>query len=111
MLKSDTDELTLAHARDVATIYPNDLTDEEWAHIEPLFPPGKPGGGKRRVHIREVVNGVMYLLSTSCQWRAFLHPPRKDWLALGDGHRLDQLASASSRHIIVGVIWTITLPD
>ena len=27
----------------------SDLTDAEWAHIEPLIPPGKPGGGKRRV--------------------------------------------------------------
>ena len=26
--------------------YPSDLTDAEWAHIEPLIPPGKPGGGK-----------------------------------------------------------------
>ena len=33
--------------------YPSDLTDAEWAHIEPLIPPGKPGGGKRRVAIRE----------------------------------------------------------
>ena len=31
--------------------YPSDLTDAEWAHIEPLIPPGKPGGGKRRVAI------------------------------------------------------------
>ena len=44
--------------------YPSDLTDAEWAHIEPLIPPGKPGGGKRRVAIREVINGVMQ------QWRA-----------------------------------------
>ena len=50
--------------------YPSDLTDAEWAHIEPLIPPGKPGGGKRRVAIREVINGVMYILSTGCQWRA-----------------------------------------
>ena len=35
--------------------YPSDLTDAEWAHIEPLIPPGKPGGGKRRVAIREVI--------------------------------------------------------
>ena len=35
---------------------------------EPLIPPGKPGGGKRRVAIREVING-MYILSTGCQWR------------------------------------------
>ena len=50
--------------------YPSDLTDEEWAHIEPLIPPAKPGGGKRRVDMREVMNGVMYVLSTGCQWRA-----------------------------------------
>ena len=30
--------------------YPSDLTDEEWALVEPLIPPGKPGGGKRRVN-------------------------------------------------------------
>jgi transposase len=47
--------------------YPSDLTDEEWARIEPLIPPGKAGGGKRRVDMREVVNGVMYILSTGCQ--------------------------------------------
>ena len=40
--------------------YPSDLTDAEWAHIEPLIPPGKPGGGKRRVAIREVINGVIH---------------------------------------------------
>src|SRR3979411_1544405 len=33
-------------------------------------PPGKTGGGKRRVIMREVVNGLMYVLSTGCQWRA-----------------------------------------
>ena len=49
--------------------YPSDLTDEEWQHIETLIPPGKRGGGTRRVNLREVVNGVMYVLSTGCQWR------------------------------------------
>ena len=49
--------------------YPSDLTDAEWAHIEPLIPPGKPGGGKRSVIMRDVLNGVMYILSTGCQWR------------------------------------------
>jgi transposase len=49
--------------------HPSDLTDEERAHIEPLIPPAKPGGGKRRVNIREVADGVMYVLSTGCQWR------------------------------------------
>jgi len=49
--------------------YPSDLTDAEWEQIEPLIPPAKRGGGKRRVNMREVVNGVMYVLSTGCQWR------------------------------------------
>ena len=67
--------------------YPSDLTDAEWAHIEPLIPPGKPGGGKRRVAIREVINGVMYILCTGCQWRALPKdlPPRStvhDYLGL-----------------------------
>jgi transposase len=50
--------------------YPSDLTDEEWAHVAPLIPPAKPGGNKRTVDVREVMNGVMYVLSTGCQWRA-----------------------------------------
>src|SRR3981189_346848 len=50
--------------------YPSDLTDEEWGLVEPLIPPGKTGGGKRTVNMREVVNGLMYILSTGCQWRA-----------------------------------------
>ena len=37
--------------------------------IKPLIPPAKRGGGKRTVDMREVVNGVMYVLSTGCQWR------------------------------------------
>ena len=49
--------------------YPSDLTDEEWALIEPHIPPAKPGGDKRTVNLREVVNGLMYILSTGCQWR------------------------------------------
>ena len=50
--------------------YPSDLTDAEWAHVAWLIPPAKPGGNKRTVDIREVMNGVMYVLSTGCQWRA-----------------------------------------
>src|SRR5258708_31081872 len=50
--------------------YPRDLTDDEWRLIERLIPPGKTGGGKRTVILREVVNGLMYILSTGCQWRA-----------------------------------------
>jgi transposase len=50
--------------------YPSDLTDAEWALVGPLIPPSKRGGNKRTVDIRAVVNGLMYVLSTGCQWRA-----------------------------------------
>ena len=58
--------------------YPSDLTDDEWALIEPLIPPAKRGGNKRTVKVREVVNGLMYILSTGCQWAALPRdlPPR-----------------------------------
>ena len=58
--------------------YPSDLTDDEWALIVPLIPPAKPGGNKRTVNLREVMNGVMYVLGTGCQWRAIPKdlPPR-----------------------------------
>ena len=50
--------------------YPSDLTDDEWQFIEPLIPPAKRGGRRREVNVREVMNGVMYVLSTGCQWRS-----------------------------------------
>ncbi len=58
--------------------YPSDLTDEEWSLVAPVIPPAKRGGGKRTVDVREVVNGLMYVLSTGCQWRAIPKdlPPR-----------------------------------
>ena len=58
--------------------YPSDLTDEEWALIGSEIPPANRGGNKRTVDVREVVNGLMYVLSTGCQWRAIPKdlPPR-----------------------------------
>jgi transposase len=50
--------------------YPSDLTDAEWAHVAPVIPPARRGGNRRHVDEREVVNGLMYILSTGCQWRA-----------------------------------------
>jgi transposase len=50
--------------------YPSDLTDAEWGLVEPLIPPAKRGGRRREVDVREVVNGLLYVLSTGCQWRA-----------------------------------------
>ena len=58
--------------------YPSDLTDDEWAHVERLIPSAKRGGNRRHVDVREVMNGIMYILSTGCQWRAIPKdlPPR-----------------------------------
>lgn len=48
--------------------YPSDLTEAEWAHVEPLIPPAKRGGTRRPVDVREVVNGLRHILSAGCQW-------------------------------------------
>jgi len=50
--------------------YPSDLTDAEWEHIASLIPPAKRGGRKRTVDVREVVNGLMYVLSMPMALRA-----------------------------------------
>ena len=50
--------------------YPSDLTDAEWALVEPMIPPAKRGGRRREVNVREVLNAVFYVLSTGCQWQA-----------------------------------------
>ena len=57
-------------ARRVGQRYDSDLTDEEWALVAPIIPPAKRGGGKRTVNIREVLNGIFYVLWTGCQWKA-----------------------------------------
>ena len=49
--------------------YPSDLTDDEWSHVEALIPPAKHGGRKRKIVVRDVLNGIMYVLSTGCPWR------------------------------------------
>jgi len=62
--------------------YPSDLSDAEWALVEPLIPPAKRGGRPREVIVREVLNGIFYVLSTGCQWRALpkdLPPPTTVW--------------------------------
>jgi len=55
------------------TAYPSDLSEAQWARLAPLIPPAKPGGRKRTVNIRAVVNALFYLTKTGCQWRALPH--------------------------------------
>lgn len=49
--------------------YPSDLTDDEWSHVACLIPPAKHGGRPRKVAERDIVDGIMYVLSTGCAWR------------------------------------------
>ena len=49
--------------------YPSDLRDEEWGLIEPLFPPARQGGRPRATDLREVLNAILYLATSGCQWR------------------------------------------
>ena len=57
--------------------YPSDLTDDQWQELAPLLPPAKPGGRRRSVDVREVINGILYILRNGCTWRAAPHdlPP------------------------------------
>lgn len=54
-------------------IYPSDLTDEEWAILEPLIPAVKPGGRPAEIERREIVNAILYVLCSGCPWRMMPH--------------------------------------
>ena len=49
--------------------YPSDLTDEQWVLIEPHLPAAPTGGRPRSTDMRDVVDALLYLLRTGCQWR------------------------------------------
>ena len=52
----------------MAKRYPTDVTDEQWAVVEPLLPPAKPGGRRRTADLRLVLDTVFYLDKAGCQW-------------------------------------------
>jgi putative transposase len=57
-------------------LYKSDLTDAQWAIVEPMIPPAKPnqrGGRPRAVDMREVLNTVLYLHRSGCQWDMLPH--------------------------------------
>jgi putative transposase len=58
--------------------YSSDLKDDEWALLEPLIPLAKTGGRKRTANMREVLNGIFYVLKSGCQWDMLPHdlPPK-----------------------------------
>jgi putative transposase len=52
-----------------AVSYLTDLTDREWVLLEPLLPPATPGGRPRSINLRVILNGLLYVLRSGCQWR------------------------------------------
>lgn len=62
----------------VRKAYSTDLTDAQWAILEPLIPPAKHGGRGREVDLREIVNALLYLNRAGCQWDLLPHdlPPK-----------------------------------
>ncbi len=58
--------------------YPNDLTDLEWEIVKVFIPPAKGGGRPRTTDMREVLNAIIYVLKTGCQWENLPHdfPPK-----------------------------------
>jgi putative transposase len=53
--------------------YPTDLTDKEWQILEALVPPTKSGGRPANYTRREILNGILYVLRSGCQWRMLPH--------------------------------------
>lgn len=49
-------------------VYPTDLTDQQWALLEPLIPPQTGPGRPRKIDLRQVINALLYMARTGCQW-------------------------------------------
>lgn len=62
-------EITRAQYRRKGLRYSSDMTDAEWAVIEPLLPAARRLGRPRTANVREVVNGILFLATSGCQWR------------------------------------------
>lgn len=85
--------------------YPSDLTDEQWALLQPLLPPAKHGGRHRSVDLREIINTLLYQARAGCQWdmlphdlaaRSTAHDYLKRWEADGTW---EALVDALRRHV------------
>ena len=65
----------MATAKQGRKSYPSDLTDAQWTILEPLLPAARTqhGGRPRTLHLREVVNTLLYLNRSGCQWDMLPH--------------------------------------
>src|SRR5215204_7321395 len=72
------DDIARQDHRRVCARYPSDMTDREWAIIAPLLPPARSGGRPRTVDLRAVLDAILFIASSGCQWRMLPKdfPPR-----------------------------------
>lgn len=63
-------EITRRQYRRDGLRYASDLTDAEWELLRPLMPPASPLGRPRQTDLRRVVEAILYIAATGCQWRA-----------------------------------------
>lgn len=59
--------------------YTSDLSDEQWALIEPLIPPQRTGGDRRTTNMRDLIDAILYVLKNGCQWRDLPGDFDPDW--------------------------------
>lgn len=99
-------EITRAQYRRDDLPYASDMRDREWAQIAPLLPPPNRRGRPRRWHLRPIVEAILYILWTGCQWRALPveFPPRSTvqryfyrWRDDGTLDRLNAVLAARAR--------------
>ena len=89
--------------------YPSDLTDEEWALVEPHLPPPRQRSRHKSPERRDVLDAILYVLTTGCQWRALPKdfPPRStvhdyfvDWHGDGTLTRVHNALYCEARELV-----------
>ncbi len=76
------------------------MSDAFWRHIQPLLPkyPWSPRGGRPRANLRQVMNGIYYILRTGCQWKA---APRE----YGSGSTIHRYFQDWTQRGVFGTLW------
>ena len=79
--------------------YASDVTDQEWALLSDLLPRPKGAGRPMQLALREVMNAILYVVRTGCQWRNLPHDfpcwqnvyyPYRKWCRAGTGHAVNR---------------------
>ena len=105
-------ETTRADYRRNGLRYASDLTDAEWRLIVRRLPPRRRLGRPRKIELRKVVEAILYIASTGCQWRALPRefPPYSTvqgyfyaWRDTGRWHRIVRALVRLARRRLPGV--------